>query len=362
MGNEIIKLILIVLVTGLAGVFIMPLMKKIAVLIGATDKPTDEEGHRHIHKKEIPKLGGVGVYLAFLLGYMLFGKYSHQMNSILIGSIIVILTGIIDDITSIGAKKVFGHLVAASIVVFYGGLLLQNITAFGYGIHFGIFAYPITILFIVACMNIINLIDGLDGLSGGISAIFYLTMGIICILQGRFGTLEIVLCFIMLGGTLGFLIHNFYPATIFAGDCSTFQGYMIAMISLLGFKGAALTSLFVPLLILAIPILDTTFAIIRRLLRKQPIFSPDKDHIHYQLINMNFSQRTTVLIIYAINILFSLASIFYMLKASTISIVLYILLFIIVVFFVLKTNIISSKISNGINSIEKQIKKILKKA
>ena len=361
MKSEIIKLIIIVLVTGVFGVLIMPLMKKIAFMIGATDKPTEEEGHRHIHKKEIPKLGGVAVFLSFLLGYMLFGKYSHQMNSILIGSFIVILTGIVDDITSIGAKKVFGHLVAASIVTFYGGLLLQNITAFGYAIHFGLLAYPITILFIIACMNIINLIDGLDGLSGGIAAIFYLTMGIICILQGRFGTLEILLCFIMLGSTLGFLMHNFYPATIFAGDCSTFQGYMIAMISLLGFKGAALTSLFVPLLILAIPILDTLFAIIRRTLRKQPIFSPDKDHIHYQLINMNLSQKSTVLVIYAINVLFSLASIFYVLQASKISIALYILLFIIIVLFVLKTNIISVRIANKTHQLEKHIKKIINK-
>ena len=362
MNLEILRLILIILITCVFSACIMPVMKKIAFLIGATDKPTDAEEHRHIHKKEMPKLGGVGIYLAFLLGYMLFGKYSHQMNSILIGSFIVILTGIVDDISSIGWKKLFGHIVAASIVVFYGGLLLQNIAAFGYNIHFGILAYPITILFIIACMNIINLIDGLDGLSGGISSIFYMTMGIICILQGRFGTLEILLCFIMLGSTLGFLIHNFYPASIFAGDCSTFHGYMIAMISLLGFKGAALTSFFVPILILAIPILDTLFAIVRRSLKRQPIFSPDKEHIHYQFLNMNFSQRTTVLIIYGINILFSLASIFYILKNSTISIILYIVLFILLILFVLKTSIISNKIPKKTKQLEKKVRRKFKKA
>lgn len=361
MTNEIIRMIIIVLTTMVASSIIMIYMKKIAVLINATDKPRSEEGNRHIHKKEMPKLGGVGIYLAFLLGYMLFGKYSHQMNSILIGSFIVILTGIIDDIESIGWKKIIGQLIAAFIVVFYGGLLLDKITAFGYIINFGFWAYPLTIIFIIACMNIINLIDGIDGLSGGISSIFYLTMGIICFLQGRFGTLEILLCFIMLGSTLGFLIHNFYPASIFAGDCTTFQGYMIAMICLLGFKGPALTSFFVPILILAIPILDTLFAIIRRLLRKQPIFSADKEHIHYQLINMNFSQRTTVLIIYVINILFSLASIFYMLKNSIVSIIIYIILFITVIWFVLNTSILSNKIPEKRKIIEKKVKKKLKR-
>lgn len=360
MQKEVINILFIVLVTMIASSIIMKYMKKIAFLIKATDKPRSEEENRHIHKKETPKLGAVGIYLAFLLGYMLFGKYSHQMNAILIASFIVILTGIIDDISSIGWKKIIGQLIAASIVVFYGGLILDKITAFGYIIHFGIFSYPITIFFIIACMNIINLIDGIDGLSGGIASIFYLTMGIICFLQGRFGTLEMLLCFIMLGSTLGFLIHNFYPATIFAGDCTTFQGYMIAMICLLGFKGPALTSFFVPVLILAIPILDTLFAIIRRLIKGKPIFSADRDHIHYQLINMNFSQRKTVLIIYLINILFSLASIFYILKNGTISIVLYIILFIIVVWFVLNTNIVSNKIPEKTKYIEKKMKRKLK--
>ena len=361
MSKEIINMLIITLATGTFSAIVMIFIKKIAFLIKAVDIPRSDENNRHIHKKVIPKLGGVGIYLAFLFGYMLFGKYSHQMNSILIGSFIVILTGIIDDIESIGWKKIIGQLASALIVVFYGGLLLDKITAFGYIINFGMFSYPITIFFLLACMNIINLIDGVDGFSGRVSSIFYLTMGIICFMQGRFETLEMILCFIMLGSTLGFLIHNFYPASIFAGDCTTFMGYMVAIICLLGFKGAALTSFFAPILILAIPILDTLFAIIRRLLKKQPIFSADKDHIHYQLINMNFSQRKTVLIIYFINILFSIASIFYMLKNSLISIILYIILFIIVSWFVLHTNILSNKIQNTTKKIEKAVKRKLTK-
>lgn len=344
MSQDILNAAKIVLVTFFASALIQPLMKKVAHHIDAMDKPRSDEGNRHIHKKEIPKLGAVGIFLSFLLGYMLFGDQSLQMNSILIGSFIIVLVGIVDDIHSIRASyKFLGQLIAASVIVFYGGILLNNVTALGFSINFGIWSYPLTILFIVACCNIINLIDGLDGLSGGICSIFYLTIGIIGFYQARSGSLVMLLTFIMLGSTLGFLLHNFYPATIFAGDCTQFEGFIIAVISLLEFKGPALTSLFVPLLILAIPILDTAFAIIRRALKRQPIFSPDKQHLHHQLLGMNFSQRTTVLIIYTINILFAAASILYQLKDPVVGKIIYIILLVIVFWFVFHTSIISDK-------------------
>lgn len=344
METEILEALKIVLITFIFSALIMPVMKKVALHIGAVDVPRKDEGNRHIHKKTIPKLGAVGIFLGFMFGYMLFGEQSIRMNAILIGSFIIILTGIIDDIKPIKAyQKLIGHIVAASIITFYGQILLNNITAFGFSIDFGIWTYPLTILFIVACSNIINLIDGLDGLSGGICSIFYITISIIGFYQGRSGSLVMILSFIMLGSTLGFLLHNFYPAKIFAGDCSTFMGFIIAVITLLEFKGAALTSFFVPIMILGIPILDTLFAIIRRLLKKEPPFKADKKHLHHQLLGMNFSQRTTVLIIYAVNILFAAASIFYTIKDPVIGEILYIIIFIIVFWFVFHTSIISDK-------------------
>ncbi len=339
-----LSVIKIVLTTFLTSALIMPFMKKIAVHVGAIDIPRSEEGNRHIHKREIPKLGAVGIFLSFLLGYMLFGEQSVRMNSILIGSFIMILTGIVDDIKPIKAwQKLIGQLIAASVIVFYGGILLNNITAFGLSFDFGILSYPITLFFIIACSNIINLIDGLDGLSGGICSIFYITIGIIGLYQGRSGSLVMILTFIMLGSTLGFLVHNFYPAKIFAGDCSTFMGFIISVITLLEFKGPALTSFFVPVMILGIPILDTLFAIIRRLLKGQAPFQADKKHLHHQLLGMNFSQRTTVLIIYGMNILFAAASIFYTLKDPLYGQIIYIIIFIIFLWFVLHTTIISDK-------------------
>ena len=296
----------------------------------------------------MPRLGGLGIFLAFLLGYMLFCPTTVAMNSILIGSFIILMTGIIDDINPLNAReKLIGQLISALVITFYGNILLSELTVFGINIQFGILAYPITIIFIVACMNIINLIDGLDGLAGGISAIFFLTIVIICIFQERFYGLEFSLALIMLGSTLGFLIHNFYPAKIFAGDSGAlFLGFIIAVISLLGFKGTILTSVFVPLLILAVRIMDTHFAILRRLIHHKKITDADTLHLHHQLLGMKFSHRTTVLIIYGINILFAIASIFYILNEHIniyLRIGIYVVLFIVVFWFINKTNIITEK-------------------
>ena len=354
------QVIFMVVSTFLFSAFIMPLIIKIAHFIGAIDVPKD---NRRVHTKPIPKLGGLGIFSAFLFGYMMFGQHSVTMNSILIASFIIIMYGIIDDIKTLQARyELLGQIIAALVITVYGGILLQDITIFGQHVDFGLLAYPITVFFILGCTNVIRLIDGIDGLSSGISSIFYLTIGIIAFFQGRVESLEIILTFIMLGATLGFLLHNFNPAKIFAGECgSAFMGFMIAVISLLGFKGTLLTSLVVPLSIIAIPILDTAFAIIRRLLKGQPIFEADKDHLHHQFLKMNFSQKGTVLVIYFINILFSLVSIFYALNNSTAAMIIYVVLMILVFWFILHTSIISERLQNKVEKIEdKTIHKVKK--
>ena len=335
--------LLVVGVTLIVVAAIIPFVKKIALHIGALDIPNE----RKVHKNPIPRLGGLGIFVGFMLGYMIFGQHSVQMNSILIGSFIILLTGIFDDIKPISAKaKMLGQIAAGAVIVFYGDILLTHVTIFGQYIDFGIFSYLITLIFIVACTNIINLIDGLDGLAGGISSIFYLSTIVICFFQNRFG-LEFTLALIALGSTLGFLIHNFNPARIFAGDSGAlFMGFIIAVISLLGFKTTAITSIFIPLMILAVPILDTLFAIIRRLVNHKKISEPDKEHLHHQLLKMKFSHKNTVLIIYGINILFAIASVLYTLKDSQdvfIGRIIYCILMILVLWFVLKTDIITSK-------------------
>ena len=343
-NNVIIYSLKIILFTMLISFLTTPIVKKIAVHINALDMPEA----RKVHKKPMPRLGGLAIFFAFLMGYMFFGENTIQMNSILIGSFIILLTGIIDDIHSLSPKdKLVGQLLSAGVIAFYGEILLSNITFFGMNIQFGLLSYPITIMFIVACMNIINLIDGLDGLASGISAIFFMTIIVICFFLGRTIGLDYIITLIMLGSTLGFLIHNFYPAKIFLGDSGAmFLGFIISVISLLGFKGTILTSVFIPLLILAVPILDTLFAILRRFVHHQKITDADKLHLHHQLLGMKFSHRNTVLIIYGVNILFAIASIFYLLGEQVniyIRIGIYFILFGLVFWFVNTTNIITEK-------------------
>lgn len=335
--NNTLDVLLIVATTFIISLIAVPVVKKIANHVGALDIPNE----RKVHKKPMPRMGGLAIYFAFLIGYILFGQLSSEMISVLIGSFIILITGIIDDIKPIDAKvKMTGQILAALVVVFYGGILLQDISAFGFYVDFGLFAYPITVIFIVACINCMNFIDGLDGLAAGISSIFFITIGIITCIRGEFG-LPFELTFILLGSTLGFLVYNFYPASIFMGDSgSMFLGFIISIITLLGFKNVMMSSIIIPLLILAIPILDTLFAIIRRKLKGESVSKPDKFHIHHQLLKKNFSHRTTVIIIYVINILFSFASIVYVLKNRELGYIIYGILLIIVVTFIMKTNVV----------------------
>jgi len=337
MNENIERIFMIVLTSFIFVASIVPIVKKIAIHIGAMDIPNE----RKVHTKPTPRLGGLAIFLGLLLGYMIYGEPSELMNSVLIGSFIVVLTGLIDDIKPLSPLfKFSGQLIAALIVTLYGHVLLQNITAFGFNFNFSFWAYPITIFFILGCINCINLIDGLDGLAGGIGAIYFLTIGIITTLKG-FGDLEFVLSFVMFGSCLGFLIHNFYPAKIFMGDSgSMLLGLIIAVVALLGFKNVTLTSLIIPLLVLAIPILDTIFAIIRRTLKGESISKPDKYHIHHQLLKRNLSQKTTVIIIYLFDALFAMASIIYALGYTKDGYIIYGVLLFIVLIMVAKTDVV----------------------
>lgn len=340
---EINDVILIVLTTFIITALFIPVVKKMAEFIGAMDIPNA----RKVHTVPIPRLGGLGIYAGFLMGYMLFGQHSIQMNAVLIGSFIILVTGIFDDIKPVPAKyKLIGQIAGAAIIPLYGGILLKDISAFGLYLNFGVLSYPITILFIVAIINCINLIDGLDGLASGISSIYFLTVGIIAMLLNNAGGLDTTLTFIMLGSTLGFLVHNFHPAKIFMGDSgSMFLGYIIAVIALLGFKNVTLTSFIIPILLLAIPILDTLFAILRRLINHKPLGEPDKNHLHHQLLRLKLSQKKTVIIIYIVDLLFASASIVYavgnsMLGSNIYGMVIYAILFVLILLLILKTNII----------------------
>ncbi len=331
----------IVLVTFLVSVILVPISKRIANHVNAIDIPNE----RKVHKTPIPRLGGLAIFMSFLIGYILYGDVTTQMLSILIGSFIIFLIGVFDDIKPIGAKyKFLVQLIAASIVVIYGQVYFSEITLFGLSIGLSTVSSRIlSILFIVAISNAINLIDGLDGLSSGVSSIYFVTIIVICMYLGRLTGLDIILSLIMLGATLGFLVYNFPPATIFMGDSgSLFLGFMISIVSLMSFKVATFTSLIIPIVILSIPIFDTLLAICRRLLKGESIGTPDKEHFHHQLLKMKFSTKASVLIIYLINIVFSVVSIFYVLGNYKEAIIIYVTLMIALLFVILKTDILYS--------------------
>ncbi|MFC7062453.1 glycosyltransferase family 4 protein [Halobacillus seohaensis] len=291
----------------IATILITPLVKRFAIKIGATDQPND----RKVHKKVMPRLGGMAIFMSFLLGMLIFFPNSTYTIPVLIGGIIIIVTGLADDLFDISPKlKILGQLLATSVVII-GGVQVEFINLpFGGQLEFGYFSIPITILWIVGITNAINLIDGLDGLAAGVSSIALLTITGMALTMGN--TFVVLVGLMMLGSTLGFLLYNFHPAKIFMGDTGAlFLGFMIAVLSLLGFKNVTLFSFIIPIIILGVPISDTLFAIVRRKLQNKSLSSPDKSHLHHCLLNLGYSHRQTVLIIYAVSALFSIGAVIF---------------------------------------------------
>lgn len=333
------NIFLIVLITFFSSVILTPIVKKIAFHVGALDKPDHK---RKIHTKKMPTMGGLAIFFSFLIGYMLFAPKTTQMLSVLIGGFIIVITGMLDDIKPLPAKvKFLMQIAGASIVVIYGNITFADMTIFGIKFNFGVLKYPLAITFIVAIMNAINFCDGVDGLAAGTSTIYFVTICIIGYIMNKLGGLDVIMCLIMIGSCLGFLIYNFAPASIFMGDTgSLFLGFIISVIALLGFKTATITSLIIPLLTLFVPIIDTIFAMARRILKGERIDHADREHLHHQLLKRTKSKRKTVIIMYFINTLFASVSIFYSLGDKKISMLLYVLLLILFIILILKTEIL----------------------
>lgn len=345
---------IIVFVTFLCSLVVTPIVRKIAFHIKALDYPNA----RRLNKVPMPTIGGLAIFFSFMLGYMLYARGSIQMLSVLMGSFILVVMGMIDDINPIKAKyQLIAQLIAAGIIVFYGNITLDYISFLGLNLTFAApWNYIITIIIIIAIVNAINLSDGLDGLCSGVSSIYFLTIAIIAFIMNAKEGLDTTLALIMLGSTLGFLVYNFPPAQIYLGDTgSNLLGFIIAVTALLGYKTATFTSLIIPLIILATPIIDVVFSIIRRILKGQnPFNTPDKNHLHHQLLKMQFSTRSSLLIIYAIDILFAGVSIFYALGRTYYAMLIYVGLMIVFLFIVLKTDILFKRSKDKKNGKNKK--------
>lgn len=290
-----------------------PLVKKFAFFVGAIDKPN----HRKVHTRIMPRMGGIAIYLAFVGAFfsviafipdsVFLARELNLVKAMLVGGTIIIIVGALDDRFELSAKvKLLFQIIAACVVVF------------GFDIHIDFVSMPfnanmqqindwigipITILWIVGVTNAINLIDGLDGLAAGVSGIAIATIVIMAVIMGFQPV--ILMSTLLLGGIIGFLFYNFHPAKIFMGDSgSLFLGFCLAMLSMISFKQVTLVSFVIPLLIIGVPLSDTFFAIIRRLVNKKPIFAPDKGHLHHRLQDLGFSHRKTVLMIWGIAAIF----------------------------------------------------------
>lgn len=291
-------------VAAVLSYFFTPPVKNFAHKVGAIDVPKDA---RRMHKKPIPRLGGLAIYGGFLCSILIFGQLDETMLCVLLGAAIIVALGIFDDVLALGAKlKFVVQIVAAAIPVCIGNLqigLFTNLnplsdTPF---VHLGILAVPVTIIWIVGITNAVNLIDGLDGLAVGVSSIAAITMLAVALLTGN---MPIAITMAALAGAcIGFMPYNLNPAKIFMGDTgSTFLGYMLATVSIMGlFKFYAVISFAVPFLILGLPIFDTANAIIRRVAAGRSPMSPDRGHVHHKLIDMGFNQKQAVAILYAIS-------------------------------------------------------------
>lgn len=307
-----------ILTLGLA-LALTPLVKKFAIKVGAMDMPNA----RKVHTRVMPRLGGLGIFLAFGIGFLLIlpwlpehlfsnDREINLVKALFAGGSIIVLTGALDDRFELSAKvKLLAQIIAAGVVVFGFDVTVSFVNIpFGHG-YLSMpdwMAIPLTIIWIVGVTNAINLIDGLDGLAAGVSGIAITTILAMAFIMGNMTVVLISL--LLLGSIVGFLFFNFHPAKIFMGDTgSLFLGFSLAMLSMLGFKQVAIVSFLTPLFIIGVPLSDTFFAIVRRWKNKKPIFAPDKGHLHHCLRELGLSHRKTVLVIYAIAAFFGVLAV-----------------------------------------------------
>lgn len=286
-----------------------PLVKLLAKKVGAMDVPKDD---RRMHHTPIPRMGGLAIFIGFLISVLIFLKLGDrpELAGILLGAVIIVVLGVLDDIMALPAlPKFLVQIVAAVIVVLYGCRIDHFL---GWTLPDWL-SYPVSVIWIVAITNAINFIDGLDGLAAGVSAISAGTMLVVALLLVPEPTAMVsaILLAALVGACVGFIPYNFNPATIFMGDTgSTFLGFMLASISIFGlFKTYAVISFAVPFLVLGLPIFDICFAVIRRLAHGQSPMHADRGHVHHRLIDMGFSQKQAVAISYLLSAILGLSAV-----------------------------------------------------
>lgn len=332
------------IISYLLGVFIVPLVIAYSKKQGLIDEPNE----RKIHKEPISRLGGVAIFsstmLTFLfLVFLSYYPYGSLLSGILLGSSLMFLLGLMDDIYTLDAKfKLFIQVAIATLVYLLGVKIDSIFNPFGGVIHLGHFSYLITILWIVGISNAVNFIDGIDGLAGSVITVNSITLGIIAVAMVPPNPISALIAFILAGSMLAFLTYNFNPAKIFMGDSGAlFSGFLLATLSITGVMKTATLAILLPFVVLAVPIIDITYSSLRRISKGKSPFVADSEHIHHKLLKAGFSQNMTVAILTSIAVVSgAIASYF---AGSIKHYVIYILALVLILFLLNLINLLTKK-------------------
>ena len=309
--GSILKILLALVAALIISFIATPLVKLFAQRVGAMDVPGEE---RRVHDHPIPRMGGLAIFLAFLLSVVVFADINRQVQGILLGAVVVVIIGVIDDIVPLPAMLKFVVQIIAALIAVWHGVVVEiisnpNVFSAVEYLSLGVFAIPVTVIWIVAITNSVNLIDGLDGLACGVSVIASITMFVIAFVLVDVNAAIILAA--LTGACLGFIPYNFNPAKIFMGDTGALLlGFVLATVSIISvFKFYAIISFAVPFLVLGLPLFDTSFAFFRRLLHGRNPMAPDRGHFHHRLIDMGLSQKQAVAILYSISFVLGLSAV-----------------------------------------------------
>ena len=305
-----LKMVLAAAVAFGISFLMVPPVKHFAEMVGAVDQPSE----RRINKVPIPRMGGLAIFLGFVISLILFVEMSTRVMGILLGTVIIAVMGAVDDIVSLKPWAKLGGQVLAAAVAIRCGVVFDAISNPNFfsgttTIQLGFLSIPLTVLWILACTNAVNLIDGLDGLAVGVSTISSVTMLVVSLIVSE-PVVSVILA-ALVGACIGFMPYNFNPAKIFMGDVgSQMLGFVLSTVAILGlFKLHAIITFFVPLMALAVPLADTTFAFVRRIAHGQSPFHADKGHFHHRLLALGLSQKQAVAVLYGISAVMGLIAV-----------------------------------------------------
>lgn len=300
------------IIAYLLGVFIVPIVIYFSDKMGLVDVPNE----RKIHKGKISRLGGIGIWIAVMLTFLFLVLLSYYpkgegLSGIIVGGSLMFLLGLIDDVYCLNAKfKLFLQIAIATTVILLGVRVDEIYNPFGENISLGILSYPISLLWIVGITNAINFIDGIDGLAGSVVTIGSVAIAIISMVVTPSSPISALVAIILLGAMLAFLTFNYNPAKIFMGDSGAlFAGFMLSTLSITGIMSTGTPMMYLPFLILAIPILDVAYSSIRRISKGKSPFVADSEHIHHKLLHHGFSQDLAVLTLSSVSMVCAIVAI-----------------------------------------------------